>query len=217
MLQARLPFCKLLPFVALALCVAVLAAFTTLSYLNLRRISAHGRAVLIHNHEVNVRIPPKQFFIASIVAAGTVATRPIQAINMPAMVTEALVSATARTWPDSWRPAAFGPTPVGLFAWRGLIFPIYCLPFWWFVGLGLDALLKQRYLRWPTLLIGTLLCGLLIVIVLGFTFTLSAEDHKDGTWIFCGFSLWILLFGTFPAAWLRQWLSSRRHARLALY
>jgi len=200
MRHSRPSFSRILPFVAFVLCVVLLEAFTALNYLNLRRISAHGRAVVIHSHGVDVRIPPNRFFIASVVAAGSAASRPIQAANMPAMATEALVSALTRTWPDSWRPSYFGPLPDGLFAWRGLIFPAYCLPFWWFAGLGIDAILARRSFRWPILLAGTLFFAILAFLGIGLAVTASSGDMA---FVLTGFAFWTLLFATFPIAWFR--------------
>ena len=213
MTRSRPSFTILLPVLTLAVAFAVLSALTTIRYVGFRRTSAHGRAVLIHNHVVNLRITPDQFFVVSLVAVATRASRPTQAINFPAMLTEAAVSGIMRTWPDSWRPHAFGPLPAGLFAWRGLIFPLYSLPFWWFAGFGLDAAFTRRHLRWPVLLAGTILFVLFAIVATGMALTTEHRDRDDMAFVFCGLALWTALWATFPFAWLRTFLERRRSKR----
>jgi hypothetical protein len=129
----------------------------------------------------------------------------IEAMDLPAFSIDLLISRLSSAWPGTW-------TPLGMLVdtWNLVSFPFYSLPFWWFCGVGLDALLKRRHLRWPALLIGTFLWGFFLFIVLGLTFGLPAEDHKGMAWAFYGFGFWIALFSTFPATWVRQILASRK-------
>jgi hypothetical protein len=208
--RTRPSFSILLPLITLALAFAVLSALTTLRYGNFRRVSAHGRAVRIHNHAFDVRFTPDQFLAASVGTAAGMAGRPILAANLPAMSVEAAISGIARSWPESWRPKAFGPTTEGLLLWRALISPIYCLPFWWFAGLGLDAAFARRRLRWPALLLGTVLFGLFAFLAIGLAFTVEHREVQDMGFVFYGFVLWSALWAAFPVAWLRAALQRRK-------
>jgi hypothetical protein len=129
----------------------------------------------------------------------------ITAINLPAMTIEMLTS--IKTWPDSWSPAL-----VGLESWRSFVFPFYCLPFWWFAGHGIDALIGRRRLSWFPFTVGTLFFALFAILLFGMRFCLpeSDPDRKGITWILLGFGLWASLFAAFPMAWVLQRTSDRR-------
>jgi hypothetical protein len=194
----------------LALAFAVLSALTTLRYVHFRQVSAHGRAVRIHSHTFDYRFTPDQFLAASVGTAAGLAGRTIVAANLPAMSVEAAISGIARSWPESWRPKTFGPTTEGLLLWRALISPIYCLPFWWFAGLGLDAAFIRRRLRWPVLLLGTILFALFAILGISLVFTIEHREVQDMGFVFYGFVLWSALWAAFPVAWLRAFFQRRK-------
>jgi len=208
--DGRPSFSRLLPLIAFVVCIAALGAITTLRYVELRRISLHDRGV---GHDVDARIPRQHFLIVSFISAASAASRPIQALSLPAMAIEAVVDGVTRTWPDSWRPAAFGPTPSGLFTWRGLIFPIYGLPFWWFAGLGIDGLSERRRNPWPVLLLGTIFFGLFLFVGVGLAVAGEGRDNRDMSFAFYGLALWVSLFATFPVTWVRRFSQRRRLKR----
>jgi|GEM_PF-5663769 len=210
--RTRPSFSILLPLITLALAFAVLSALTTIRYVHLRQVSAHGRPIHIHNHIVDYRLTPNQFLAASVGYAAGMAGRPIFAANLPAASIELAISALAGSWPDMWRPKAFGPG--GILLWRALISPIYCLPFWWFAGLGLDAAFAHRRLRWPVLLLGTILFALFATLGIGLAFTIERGEFQESGVMFCGFALWSALWATFPATWLRAFLQRRKSAAL---
>ena len=83
--------------------------------------------------------------------------------------------------------------------------PFFCLPAWFFVGCGIDALLGWRRLHWAALATGTLLCVLFLVLFLGLRFGISTEERGEVVFPLWGMSLWALLFASIPAAWIRQW------------
>jgi hypothetical protein len=132
------------------------------------------------------------------------------------MMTEVVVSMAAGSWPESWRPKSFGPTAQDLFVWRGLTFPLYCIPFWWFAGIGVDAAMSRRRPHWSILLIGTLLVALFLLIAIAVTFGVDADDHKDMAFVFFGFAIWIPLLSAFPIAWIRRWIAWRNQKKSLL-
>lgn len=204
----RISFSLLLPVLSLVLWVCLISVPTTLIYANFQLSARGAPAVSISSGMGKVTIPRKRFLRFAAAAATLRLVHVIQAIDLPAIAIELPFSRLSSTWPGTWTPAG-----MTVESWRAVIYPIYCLPFWWFVGVGLDGLLKRRHLRWPWLLIGTLLCGLFLFIALGLTFGLAANNHVGMAYVFWGFGLWIALLGIFPAAWLRQGLASRRNRR----
>jgi hypothetical protein len=128
------------------------------------------------------------------------------AINLPGMVGEILTSLPT-SWPESWHPAKMDLEP-----WRVVIYVFYCLPFWWFAGLGIDAALGRRRLHWIVLLLGTLSFVGLVVLLCGLA-TVTPADPGEGNWPLWGLGLWALLFAAMPMAWVRQWLQARAKRR----
>ncbi len=197
-----------LPLIALLFCYVSLASLTTISYIDLRQAS-RGGYVSVHTHEMSITIPRNQFLVASVSGSGALASRVVQAVNFPAMISEILASIVMHSWPDSWRPKTFGNLPSGLFIWRSLIFPIYCLPFWWFAGLGVDAF-RGRRCHWAVLLFGTLLTAFFLFIGTGLAINVENRDHRDELFIFSGFIIWIALLSLYPITWGRSLLRSRK-------
>jgi hypothetical protein len=194
-------FSTRLPLIALLCCYVSLASLTTISYIDLRQTS-RGGDVRVLTHEMSITIPRNQFFLASVTGSGALASRTVQAINFPAMISEILASVMMHSWPNSWRPKIFGDLPPGLFIWRGLIFPIYCLPFWWFAGLGIDAF-RGRRCHWMVLLFGTILTAFFVFIGIGLAITAEKRDYRDG------------LLSLYPITWGQSLLRSRKLRRVA--
>ncbi len=204
----------MLPTAIPVLCFTILAAIFTAHYLDYIGRIGKGHALWFHNKHVDVTIPRDQLLRTAVMRTAWVASRPIQAINLPAMATELAMSGIMRTFPDSYRPSSFGDEPDDLFVWRGIIFPVYCIPFWWFAGCGLDAALKRRQLPWPVLLLGTLLCVFFIVIAIGLSFTTPYDKSESNTFVWWGFAVWIPLLATFPFAWLRKRSSKQKDSAM---
>jgi len=214
MTQPRPSFAWIFPFLAPLLCIAVITTMTALNYINLRQTSVHGSGVSFHTHDYAFTVPRDKFLSTSFIAPAHVLSPAIQALNFPGMFGEVIASVVMRTWPDSYRPAALGPLPDDLFILRAASFPFFCIPFWWFAGLGMDALLKTRTLRWPSLLIGTLFWIVYLVIGIGMTCMFFAEKDKERSMIFIpiGFALWTAMMTAFPITWLRN-IRQRRAKR----
>jgi len=209
---SRLPFSTLLPLVSLALWATLIAVPLTLSYGGHQAASKNAGSAPTSEElkylsdgkisQISITVDDSPIYRA------TRFSHAIQNINLPALAVDLLIDRFSSSWPDS-------RTPFGLYfeTWRAIIYPIYCLPFWWIAGLGIDAVRGRRHLRWPVLLLATLLCGFFLFIACGLIFGLSAEDHRGMGWVFYGFGLWVALVATFPAAWVRQGIASR-HNRL---
>src|SRR5262249_28790345 len=119
----------------------------------------------------------------------------ISAINLPGMFIEPL----SRLVP-AWRQLGH-PAQLTRDSWRALTLPIFCLPGWWLVGRGIDGLLGRKRLHWATLLTGSVLFVLFVVVLLGFTFGLSSAERADLHWISWGLAFWTLAFSVLPLTW----------------
>lgn len=205
-----LSFSVRLPILALLLCYMALASLATISYGGMRRIASHGGGIRLRDQGRTVVVHRKDFVFASITGAGAFAGHAVQSINYPGVITEAVVSVAMRSWPDSWRPAKFGKTTDGLLSWRGLSFPVYCLPFWWFAGLGLDAFLKRRRLHWSVLLLGTLMAGIFAFLGTCLSIATEPRDYREMAFVFTGFLLWTALLSSFPVTWWRNFRKDRK-------
>ena len=132
----------------------------------------------------------------------------ISTISLPVTVVEGMISLPILR-PASWRPA-----DLNVDTWRALGYPIYCIPVWWFVGIGMDSLFGKRQLGWQSQLAGTLLMLLFSLIFIGFRYGFKGNDpNGDLPWILRAVAFWILMFAVFPLAWLkprfREWLDER--------
>jgi hypothetical protein len=122
----------------------------------------------------------------------------IQVICFPAMFIEVLVSLPL-SWPGMWHPSALTAED-----WRAFTWPIYCIPFWWFVGIGVESAIRIRIVRWPWLILGTLLSAFCLILCgVGF-FGEGPAERADSYGLIFGFALWGLLFAVFPASWIRN-------------
>ena len=203
----RASFSVLLPLFELAIWVVLILVPATLVFLNLSQ-TAHGSPTAhVGTGNFSAEIPRQHFLWFAFWSATTNRAHTIAAINIPGTIPEVLLSLPT-SWPQSWHPAGWH-----LDSWRALVFPFFCLPAWWFAGLGVDSLLGWRRLHWGTLLSGSIFFSLFTTLFLGFLFGMSASERAEGdsNWILWGVGLWASLFATFPCAWLRQ-----RRSRLAV-
>jgi hypothetical protein len=166
---------------------------TTLIYMSLLQ-RAHNSSTA----ELSFMSLPRERFASFALSVGTIRqSHLVTAINMPGMIGAMLVSIP--TWPNGWRPAW-----ATMDSWRALSLPLFCLPAWWFVGKGIDALVGSIRLHWSPLLVGCLFCALFIFLGVGLGLTATADDRADMWWMLSGMGLWAVLFAVFPFAWLRQ-------------
>ncbi|HEY4357911.1 MAG TPA: hypothetical protein VGN16_19320 [Acidobacteriaceae bacterium] len=208
-MRSRLPFSKLFPALALLIAFTSLMVPATLTYINLRNISQHGRGVIYRNrkHEYLVTVERKQFLAFSILSSAQRDAQAVMALNLPGLTLEMAEDGLTRSWPDTWHPGL-----ITVQQWRALIYPIFGFPFWWLAGIGLDTVLSRRRLRWWWLLLGTLICTCLMLVTAYGAIGTSPGDRHDIAWMLGGFLLWTVLSATFPVAWILQYRRDR-HTR----
>jgi len=130
-------------------------------------------------------------------------------LNFPGLFGSLLVDRFT-TWPDDWTPA--WAEPLGLWGWRALSWPIFCLPFWWLAGRGLDSFFaslasngtKQRipwFEAWGFAMLG------IIILVLCFGLAVMTNSHDEFPamrWLFVPGILWFISGLISLLAWWRQ-------------
>ena len=200
----RIAFSYLLPVVDLALLVVLVFVPITLTSLHLYEASKGSDQVHIHTGQFDMTLTRDQIVPLAIRIVTVSKAHTMMAINLPGVLLQALISLPAHTSPSfSWHPQA-----LMLDTWRALVYPFFCLPFWWLVGCGLDCLLGRERFHWSLLLFGTFLVGACLALVLGFHFGIPA-GRQDNPWLMRGLTGWTIAFAILPIAWITQ--SIRRH------
>lgn len=201
----RIPLSHLLPIIDLALLALLVFVPITVTSLHLYQASKGSSRVQIDSGQFDLTLPRDQIVPLAIRMVTVSKAHTIMAINLPGIIVQALISLPMpRTF--SWHPAA-----LLLDTWRALVFPFFCLPFWWLVGRGVDGLLSKDRLHWSLVLVGTVLFAICLVAVLAFHFgTSSALDRQDLAWVMPGFTGWTIAFAILPIAWIVQSLRPRR-------
>ena len=163
-------------------------------------------AVTMHVGKFDMTIPRRRWLLSALEHVSWRHDHTIAALNIPGTPIETLISLPT-SWPHLWHPEG-----LTFPAWRTLTLPFFCLPAWWFVGRGLDALVRRRSLHWIAYLAGAILCLLCLTALVGFQFGLSASERQDMGWVILGFAFWSLAFGVLPCAWFHDWRTRRTSA-----
>jgi hypothetical protein len=193
----RIPFALLLPLVELSVWSMLVLVPTYQLYSRVgKRLRGDGQVELYFG-QASATIRKDRVFSFLIGLVATQHSHFLSAANLPGIVFDLLL-------PNSWHSA-----DLPLDAWRAVALPFCCLPAWWFAGRGLDGLLTRRNLHWASLFIGSALTLLFLVGLIAYPFQ-PQPDRADLAWIMWGVGFWTIAFGIFPAAWIRQALTSRR-------
>jgi hypothetical protein len=136
---------------------------------------AHGSgSVSLTSGDFQMTISSNHFLSVAFDRAGWSAQKSITVLNAPAKFVEIVVSVlVSRT--GNWYPASFLRS-----TWRSLIYPIYALPAWFYVGLGIDALLGRSRIRQRNMILSLILALASAVLCCGFRFGISPAEP------FCG-------------------------------
>lgn len=205
--SARLPTTLLLPILCLLQWVCFVAIPITLEYAHLLQ-GSHGLSVIRLTTGPFTATVPREDFFRFAANAPMRYEHLLKVSNLPALALDLLTSRLASSWPENATPRG-----VDTQAWQSITYPLYCLPFWCFLGFGIDRLRAKQRMSWPALLFGTVLFTVCALLLLGFTFGISGSDPQDGKWIVEGFGLWAALFALFPLAWAAQWRAVRQSSR----
>jgi hypothetical protein len=201
----RIPFSHILPLIDLALLVVLVFVPITMTALHLYEASKGSGQVTIHSGQIEMTFPRSQIVPWAIRTATISKAHLVKAINLPGTIFDILISLPT-SWPSTWHPAALAPE-----TWDTLVYPFYCLPFWWLVGRGLDGTVNNERLHWSLLLTGTLLSGTCLALTLAFRLDMSVSERIGADWFIRGFAGWTIAFAVLPIAWIMQSIRPRPH------
>jgi len=196
-------FSILLPCFALALWLALVVLPGASLYLRVRQELPRSGTGLLTFGQFSVVMSRDRLFAFVFNMQGH-NSDVVAGANLPGVSIEVLVSILHRTWPSVWYPTGFMRD-----SWRALIYPLYCLPFWWFVGRGGDGLMGWRRQHWSLCLIGSAFFLVFASFTVAFQFAPAADRIDFPMWVVYGAGLWDAMFAVFPAAWVRQRTSDR--------
>lgn len=194
----RLPFTLLLPVLAVVVWVGIVGLPVAEELVALYRVGSSGHNATVRVGTYQTTIPPERFEAYAVNAAVVTRSHVLTAVYLPGAFVEMPIS-VATTRPEDWYPRE-----MDRWTWRAVTMVRDSLPSWWLVGLGMEALLRRRRLRWPWLLLSGVLCGMMLVVLGGFAFGASTSAQAGGWWVYAGVVMWIVLFAVGPVAWVRQ-------------
>ncbi|HSY36971.1 MAG TPA: hypothetical protein VK814_14540 [Acidobacteriaceae bacterium] len=195
----------LLPVVALWVVVVVIALPAVQTYGRLRVIGAQGQNATVRVGADHATISPENFWPFAVNEAVVTHSHALTAMQLPGALVE-MPLAIALTNPSLWYPQQLDE-----WTWSLVEMPLYCLPAWWLVGLGMEGLLGRRRVRWPALLLGSVAWATFVLMLCEYLLGWMLPGRAVEGWVVAGFGLWIVLFGVLPACWvLRGVLRGRR-------
>ncbi len=197
-------FTWLLPVVALAVWVVVIALPAVRTYWTLRAIGAQGKNVTVRVGTFHATILPENFWSFAVNEAVVTHSHALTAMQLPGALVE-MPLAIALTNPSLWYPKQMDE-----WTWSMLEMPLYCLPAWWLVGLGMEGLVGRRRVQWPLLLVGSVAWATFVLMLFEYLLGWMLPGRAAEGWVVAGFGLWIVLFAALPAAWV---LRGRRGLR----
>ncbi len=203
----RAPMRFWLPMLSLMLWVVLVSVPVTLVYTNLMSEARGAPTVTLRAGSTTLMLRRDQFFDDALLLRHVEPRRDHRGDQSSASFIQLLLASLFHSWPGSWAPAG-----LDFRSWRAISFPIFCLPFWWFEGLGLDGLLTRKHSHWRTFLLGTLFWGLFLTGLLAIQSGMSAEERTEMIYPICGFGPRALLLSVFPVGWIIRWRNRRRRS-----
>jgi hypothetical protein len=189
----------LLPLLEILFGAATIFVPALLIFFRLKQMAHGAGGVSLSSGEFEMTIPSKSFLTEAFYRAGGWAEGPITILNAPAIFVEVFVALLV-AHKATWYPATSLPVP-----WHALIYPIYALPSWFYVGLGIDGVMGRYRVRgWNAalsvllaLICATLFCGMRWVMP-----EIEGQGQPFLGWFLSGFALWAVLFAIPFAAWV---------------
>jgi hypothetical protein len=202
-------FTLLLPIMEMGFSAVLVAVPALLLFSRLRHAAGGSQSAALAVGQFQVVVPSHEFLIFSVEMACLSAEKWITVVNAPAKFIESVLSLML------FQTTNWTPTSILTFCWHDLIYPIYAIPAWIYVGRVVDALLKRDQVRR-----GNAIASLVLAILSGLLFSLirfglSSSDRQDEhlSWLISGFALWAALFAVPSVVWLSQRArkTSRKH------
>jgi len=186
----------LLPVVGVSVWVWVIALPAVQTYRALRAIGTQGKNAAVSVGTFHATILAENFWPFAVNEAVVTHSHALTAIAMPGALVEMPLT-IALTNPSLWYPKQMDE-----WTWSLLEAPLYCLPAWWLVGLGMEGLLGRRRVRWPLLLLGSVAWATFAFMLCEYLLGWLLPGHAVEGWVVAGFGLWIALFSVLPAVWI---------------
>jgi len=186
----------LLPVVGVSVWVWVIALPAVQTYRALRAIGAQGKNAAVSVGTFHATILAENFWPFAVNEAVVTHSHALTAIAMPGALVEMPLT-IALTNPSLWYPKQMDE-----WTWSLLEAPLYCLPAWWLVGLGMEGLLGRRRVRWPLLLLGSVAWATFAFMLCEYLLGWLLPGRAVEGWVVAGFGLWIALFSVLPAVWI---------------
>lgn len=93
------------------------------------------------------------------------------------------------------------PSGFSVQTWHTVTMPFFCLPAWWFVGLGMEGALTRTRLHWALRSVGLIFCCACVAVVIGIL-TSPPADRRELVPFMPGAIFWAVAFGSFPLNWI---------------
>lgn len=183
-----------MPIVELAVWSALVLLPTVKAYARFSAVQKYG-SVNLRSGEFELMVPRDRWLTISLAAICEQRFHLVAGLNLPGAVIGAPLTVPVVSF--------LRKHPSGLSAeiWNTISLPFFCLPAWWFVGRGLDALLAGRRLHWGMLSIGSILSCVCVALVIGIL-TSPPADRTDMVELLPGGIFWAIAFAALPANWL---------------
>ena len=184
-----------LPVVSLVVWGVIVAVPAVQMDRALRAAGAEGKKAGVVVGTFRGTVLPENFAAFAVNSAVVTHSHAITAMEMPGALVQ-MPMAVALTNPELWYPQQLDQ---GTGSW--LAMPLYCLPAWWLVGLGVEALLGRK-VRWMLLAVGSVACGLFGVLLVGYLAGWTVPGRVVEGWVMAGLGMWMGLFAMLPVGWV---------------
>jgi hypothetical protein len=184
----------LLPVLSLVVWGVAVMVPAVQTYLELRGVAAEGKSAAVSVEGFQGTVLPANFWTFALNAAVVTHSHALTAMELPGAFVEMPIP-VAVTRPSLWYPQHLDQGTGGL-----LTMPVYCLPAWWLVGMGVEALLGRRRVRRVMVGLGSLVWGLFVFLLGGYLVGWLVPGRTVEDWVLVGFGLWVGMFGVLPVA-----------------
>jgi len=191
----------MLPIIELLFAATIMAVPASLYFTRFKQVAHGSGSVSLASGQFVMTIPSDRFLWVAFDRAGLRAEKPVTILNTPAKFVEPLVSLVVARKGYWWPPSLLQST------WHALIYPIYALPAWIYIGLGIDALIGRRRIHCWNVIVSVLLVLTCASLFCGFRFGMPAAEREGQerlSWFIDGFAIWAVLFSISVMAWMRQ-------------
>jgi hypothetical protein len=194
-------FAYLLPLLELLFAAVIVLVPALIFFLRLKRMVHGAGSVSLSTSDIVITIPSDHFFSVAFDRAAWRAEKVATILNAPAKFVEIFVSlliAHKANWYPAWLPPS---------TWRAVIYPLYALPAWVYVGLGIEAATGRRLVRRWNAVLSLFLALTCAVLLCGLRFGMSAAEREGQellSWFIEGLALWAALFAIPFFAWMLQ-------------